>query len=262
MDPFGIEFGKTLGQLVGEDRVAFAWVALFWHLAAVVVVYLVIRYGNRYRRLFAAYFALDYLWLVGFVGIWVSVELYERMGAVALAVYGATPVFLLVIALQWLRELRAPTLDLDFRHIEKWRLLVAVPLAVWGFWYPPYIYGVRLVFDPAELLFGAYGLMGCPTTMVALSLLFLVYPAGGRQLFHLLTAYAVFVGAAMVALLYVPDIPFFALGVASLALVGWVRHRDRSVERNTRPATPSPTEESAEDSPKLRADASKGRQNR
>ncbi|MDF2980144.1 MAG: hypothetical protein K0S40_4872, partial [Actinomycetospora sp.] len=127
--------------------------------------------------------------------------------------------------------------------IEKWRLLVAVPLAIWGFWYPPYIYGVRLVFDPAEFLFGAYGLMGCPTTMVALSLLFLVYPAGDRRLFHLLTAYAVFVGAAMVALLYVPDIPFFVLGVASLALIGWVKHRDRSAERNTRSTTPSPTEE-------------------
>jgi hypothetical protein len=231
VDPFGIEFGKTLGQLVGEYRTAYAWVALVWHLAAVVVVSLVIRYGNRYRRLFAAYFAVDYLWLIGFVGIWVSIEHYERMGAVALAVYGATPVFLLVIFLQWLRELRTPTLDLDFRHIEKWRLLVAVPLGIWGFWYPPYIYGVRLVFDPAEFLFGAYGLRGCPTTMVALSLLFLVYPSGDRRLFHLLTAYAVFVGAAMVALVYVPDIPFFALGVASLMLILRVRHRDRSALR-------------------------------
>jgi hypothetical protein len=99
-------------------------------------------------------------------------------------------------------------------------------MAIWGFWYPPYVYGVRLVFDPAEFLFGAYGLMGCPTTMVALSLLFLVYPSGDRRLFHLLTAYAVFADAAMVALLYVPDIPFFVLGVASLMLIGWVRHRD------------------------------------
>ena len=38
-------------------------------------------------------------------------------------------------------------------------------MLVWGLWYPPYIFGVRLVFDPAELLFGAYGLMGCPVTM-------------------------------------------------------------------------------------------------
>lgn len=35
------------------------------------------------------------------------------------------------------------------------------------------------------------------------------------------------VGAAMVALRYVPDIPFFVLGLASLALVVRARRRDR-----------------------------------
>ncbi|QIN78450.1 hypothetical protein GBA65_07835 [Rubrobacter marinus] len=219
MDPFGVEFGKTVGQLVGEYRAAFAWVALIWHLTTLALFYLIFRCGSRYRRAFAAYFALSYAWLFVFVGVWMSIELYERMGLAALAVYGATPVFLLIMLYQWYRELREPRLDLDFRSIEKWRLLVAVPMLVWGFWYPPYVFGVRLVFDPAELLFDTYGLMGCPTTTVALSLLFLKYPAGNRMLFQVLTAYAVMVGAAMVALLYVPDIPFFILGLASLALI-------------------------------------------
>lgn len=88
-----------------------------------------------------------------------SIQLYERMGAVALAVYAATPVFLLIILYQWVQELRVARLDLDFRGIEKWRLLIAVPMLVWGFWYPPYIFGVRLVWDPTELLLGVYGLM-------------------------------------------------------------------------------------------------------
>jgi hypothetical protein len=161
-----------------------------------------------------------------------SVELYARMGAVALAVYGATPVFLIIILYQWFQELKTPRLELNLRGIEKWRLLVALPMLVWGFWYPPYIFGVRLVWDPTELLFGAYGLMGCPTTMVALAVLFLKYPAGNRRLFHLLTAYAVFVGAAMVALLYVPDIPFFVLGVASLALIIATMWKDRIARKS------------------------------
>jgi hypothetical protein len=38
-------------------------------------------------------------------------------------------------------------------------------MLVCGFWYPPHIFGVRLVWDPTELLLGAYRLMGCPTTM-------------------------------------------------------------------------------------------------
>ena len=64
-----------------------------------------------------------------------------------------------------------------------------------------------------------------------MSLLFLKYPAGNRRLFHLLTGYAVFVGAAMVALLYVPDIPFFLLGLASLAVIAAARRQDRNAHR-------------------------------
>jgi hypothetical protein len=97
--------------------------------------------------------------------------------------------------------------------------VIAIPIIVWGFWYPPYEWGVRLIFDPKELLFGAYGLMGCPTTMVLLALLFLKYPAGNRPLFYTLTAYATINGLGMVGLMYIPDIPFFFIGLASLALI-------------------------------------------
>ena len=37
---------------------------------------------------------------------------------------------------------------LESRGIEQWRLLVAMPMSLWGFWYPPYILGGRLVFNP------------------------------------------------------------------------------------------------------------------
>ena len=81
------------------------------------------------------------------------------------------------------------------------------------------MWGEGLLFDPREFLFGAYGLMGCPTTLVLLAFLFLRYPAGNRPLFHALTAYAVIVGLAMVALKYVPDIPFFLMGLIALGLI-------------------------------------------
>jgi hypothetical protein len=50
MDPSGVEFGKTIGQLVTEYRTTFAWVALVWHLSTFALLYLIFRYGNRYRR--------------------------------------------------------------------------------------------------------------------------------------------------------------------------------------------------------------------
>ena len=41
MDPFGVEFGKTIGQLVTEYRTTFAWVALVWHVSTFALLYLI-----------------------------------------------------------------------------------------------------------------------------------------------------------------------------------------------------------------------------
>jgi hypothetical protein len=226
MPDFFRTFGMTMGHLVAEYRGAYAWIAPLPHLAILILFYLIFRQGNRYRKVFTLYFIVNYIWLVIFVGGWFSFQLYRRMGILALGPYGATPILLLVILYQWVQELRHPQLDLDFTKFNKWRLLIAVPILLWGFWYPPYEWGVRLIFDPKELLFGAYGLMGCPTTMIPLSILFLKYPAGNRPLFYALTVYAVCVGAAMVGLQYVPDIPFFFIGLVSLGLIIWSRFRE------------------------------------
>ncbi|MFZ1290989.1 MAG: hypothetical protein WAR79_12910, partial [Melioribacteraceae bacterium] len=40
-----------------------------------------------------------------------------------------------------------------------------------------------------------------------------------RPLFYALTAYAVIVGFAMVMLKYIPDIPFFAMGLLALGII-------------------------------------------
>jgi hypothetical protein len=55
---------------------------------------------------------------------------------------------------------------------------------------------------------------GRATTMFVLALLFLKQPKGNKTFNNLLTTYAVFIGAAMVALKYVPDSPFFIVGLA------------------------------------------------
>jgi hypothetical protein len=50
---FAPEFGKAIGQLVGEYRTTSAWVALIWHVSTLAMLYLTLRYGNRYRRAFS-----------------------------------------------------------------------------------------------------------------------------------------------------------------------------------------------------------------
>lgn len=207
-----------MGELVLEYRNRFAWLAPLPHLVTLLLLYLIFRYGQAYRQAFVLYFIINFIWLLIFVGGWFSFQLYRRMGIAALGMYSATPILLLIILYQWVQEFRYPRLDFDFTQFEQWRLLIVVPILIWGFWYPPYKWGVGLNFHPKELLFGAYGLMGCPTTMIPLSILFLKYPSGNHPLFYALTAYAVCVGAAMVALRYIPDIPFFFIGIASLGL--------------------------------------------
>jgi hypothetical protein len=219
MSDFGMQFGMLMGRLVAEYRSTYAWLALIPHLVFLVLFYLILRYGNRYRKAFAIYYTLNYVWLLIFVGGWFSVKLYQGLGFKALAMYGGTPPMLLLILYQWIREWRSPRLDLDLTRVSAWRWVIAIPIIIWGFWYPPYEWGVRLIFDPKELLFGAYGLMGCPTTLVPLAILFLKYPAGNRPLFYALTAYATIIGLAMTALLYVPDFPFFFMGLASFTLI-------------------------------------------
>lgn len=46
-------FGKATGQLGGENRTTFAWVALIWHVSMLAMFYLILRYGARYRRAFS-----------------------------------------------------------------------------------------------------------------------------------------------------------------------------------------------------------------
>lgn len=226
MDNLPVEFGIRMGRLVAEYRAAFAWLAPLPHLAILGLLFFAFRRGQAARRAFAVYHALVYAWLFAWVGIWFCARICGELGPAALAMYGATPVLLAVILCLWIGELRRPRLDLDLLHAPRWRYVVAVPAFLWAYWYPPYEWGVGLDWDVRELIFGAYGLMGCPVTMAALAVLFLKYPSGNRRLFQALTAYAVLIGAAMTALRYVPDVPFFGMGLASLVLIVATRLRE------------------------------------
>lgn len=213
------QFGILMGQLTSQYRTAFAWVAIIPHITFLVLFFFILRSGNRYRKAFTIYYIINFIWLFIFVGVWFSIQVYKQLGIPALMMYIGTAPLILVILVQWIQELRSPQIDLDLSKVSAWRWVVALPFIFWGFWYPPYEWGVRLIFDPKELLFGAYGLMGCPTTLVPLALFFLKYPEGNHPLFYALTAYAVIVGFAMVMLMYIPDIPFFVMGLLSLGII-------------------------------------------
>ena len=221
------QFGILMGQLVQEYRTAYRWLAPLPHLILLLNLLLIIKSGNRHRKFFTITFLINYIWLFIFVGIWFSVQLFQRQGPLSLAMYIATPFMLIAILIQWIRELKQPSLNLDPHQAPLWKWLLILPFLLWGFWYPPYIWGQGFLWNPSEFIFGAYGLMGCPSTLVVLALLFPNYPHTNRPLVHALTAYAVIIGLAMVALKYLPDIPFFLMGLISLAQIIIVNRKQK-----------------------------------
>jgi hypothetical protein len=60
--------------------------------------------------------------------------------------YIGTPFLINAILIQWIQELRFPRIDLDLSRVSFWRWVVALPFILWGFWYPPYEWGVRYSF--------------------------------------------------------------------------------------------------------------------
>lgn len=211
-------FGLSFHKFVEAEYATFGTVlAPLLHVASYAVILLVLWRGNRFRRLFTVFFTLEWLFLFGYWGVY-AVVYWSQIGVVYLASYIAAPVLLALIAFFWVRELFQNKLDLDFRGVSKWRWLV-LPVLLWGFCYPAYVYGQGFSPSINDLLFSYYGLMPCPTTMVVLSLMTLKYPDCNKTLFRLMTAYALIIGTATVLAGWLPDIPFILIGLYALGLI-------------------------------------------
>lgn len=210
-------FGEGFHFFVEQERALLVnSLGLILHLGTFIMLFLVFRFGNRYRKVFTAWFALNWLFLFGYWGVWATIYWWGK-GLTYLAAYAATPVLLGLIARTWIRELLHPSTDLDLRSLPRARFVV-LPILAWGLWYPAYIYGEGFAFSFRDLLFSSYGLMPCPTTMVVLGLLTMKYPAVNKRLYLLFTVYALLIGTATVLSGWLPDIPFIVLGIYALGL--------------------------------------------
>lgn len=215
MDPSILGHGFDI--FVKSEYQMFGILTIFFHIATLIILYLVFRHGNKYKRAFAIYFTINWLFLFGYWGVY-SIIYWSKIGAEYLASFIFVPILLGLIVFFWIKEIINPKIDLDFTNVRKYRFIVLI-ITLWGFWYPTYIFGQGFIFNISDLLFSNYGLMPCPTTMVVLSLMTLKYPSGNKILYNLFTVYALFVGTATVSLGWVPDIPFLILGIYSLTLI-------------------------------------------
>ncbi len=192
-----------------------------FHILTLIVLLLAFIYGNKTRKIFAIYFAVNWLFLFGYWGGY-AISYWMEIGTVYLAIFVIAPILLFVTLYLWIFEVIDPKSDLDFKSLPWWRYLVFI-IVLWGFWYPVYTNGEGFIFSVKDLIFSGYGLMPCPTTMVVLGIMTLTYPKGNLMIYHLLTAYAIIVGTAMVIAGWLPDIPLILLGVYAFVLM--IRNR-------------------------------------
>jgi hypothetical protein len=212
-------FGRSFGEITMEYIHGFGrFIAPIFHIMVLIILILVIIRGNNGRKYFTIYFIINYLWLLIFVGLYISFLLYKKMGIAFLIYWGPVPFLLLFILLRWLKELKSQKNSLDFKNIPCYRYIV-IPVILFGFWYPSYIWNFGFNFSAKDLLFSSFGLMPCPTTMVVLSILTLKFPDVNKGLFYSLTLFSVMIGTAQIAIGYVPDYPLAFLGYYSAFLI-------------------------------------------
>lgn len=212
---FGRSFGEvTMDYIHGIGR----FIAPIFHIIAWIIITMVIIQGNKKARLFTIYFIINYLWLFIFVGLYISFLLFQKMGFTFLFFWGPVPFLLFFILFEWINELKSQKNNLDFNNVPFYRFVV-LPVILFGFWYPSYIWNFGFTLTVKDLLFSSFGLMPCPTTMVVLSLLTLKYPDVNKGLFYSLTLFSVLVGTAQIAIGYVPDYPLAFLGYYSVFLI-------------------------------------------
>ena len=212
---FGRSFGEiTMDYIHGIGR----FISPIFHIIALIIIILVIIRGNKRIKYFTIYFIINYIWLFIFVGLYMSFLLFKKMGIAFLIYWGPVPFLLLFILLRWIKELKTQKNNLNFKNIHFYRYIV-IPVILFGFWYPSYIWNFGFTFSLKDILFSSFGLMPCPTTMVVLSLLTLKYPDVNKGLFYSLTLFAVMIGTAQLAIGYVADYLLAFLGYYSAFLI-------------------------------------------
>jgi len=217
--PLHVIFGRTFHDITEQYINGIgAFISPIFHISAFLIILLSIILGNKVKKIFTIYFLINYIWLFGYVGIYMTILFFKVMGYACFMFWGMIPILLFIITFFWLKELKDNRIDLDFKKIKITRIIV-IPVIIFGYWYPTYVYGSGFKFIPKDLLFSFFGLMPCPTTMVALGLLLLIYPNVNKPLVYSLTIFAVCVGTAQLFIRFVPDYPLAIIGYYSLIII-------------------------------------------
>ncbi|MDH5438159.1 MAG: hypothetical protein OEX76_04580 [Candidatus Bathyarchaeota archaeon] len=165
-----------------QTSVAYLWLSPVIHVATIILLIALYRYGPKMGRVVDAYFGILFL----FFAFSNHIAMTENYGLVVIT-GNLVPVF--IVGLFWMWEVFKPRNEYVFQRLQVWRYWV-VPFAILAFW-SPINADLSPNFSPLLLLTSSFGVMFCPTTPVVIAILTLIYPSVNMHLLRVTS----FVGA-------------------------------------------------------------------
>ena len=139
-----------------------------FHVATLLIVALIVVFGDRMGRVLAAYMGLDYL----VIAVVQSMGTTEKYGFV---IQTGSLIASVLLGIAWIVVAVRGALEPSYKNVPLLRYLL-LPLAILAFW-APYNSEVQPYFNPTLLITSPdYGLTFCFSTAVFLFLLVLFYP--------------------------------------------------------------------------------------
>jgi len=172
-------------DVIIQTSAAYRWLSPIVHVATVIMLAALYRYGWKMGRIVDAYFGILFL----FFAFSQHIAMTENYG---LAVITGNVVMILIVGLSWMWEAFRPLNEYVFQRLPAWRYWV-VPFAILAFWFPVNI-DLSPNLSPILLLTSSFGVMFCPTTPVVIAVLTLIYPRVNRYLLSITSLVGLLIG--------------------------------------------------------------------
>lgn len=156
------------------------------HILTLILVGLLIWYGQRVGRVLAAYFGVLFV----FHAFTQNIAVTPSYG---FAILTGNLVIIAIAGIFWLWEAFRPQNDYTFWRLPWWRYWV-VPFIVLAYWFPA---GPDLMpfFHPLLLLTSDFGVMFCPTAPLVIGILTLLYPSVDLRLLRVSSLVGLLIGS-------------------------------------------------------------------
>ena len=168
-----------------QTSTAYLWLSPLVHVATIILLIAIYRYGRKMGRVVDAFFGILFL----FHSFSQHIATTEKYG---LTIITGNLVMILIVSLFWMWEVLKPRNEYVFQHLAVWRYWV-VPFAILAFWFPVNA-DLSPNVNPLLLLTSSFGVAFCPSAPVVIAVLTLIYPKVNRYLLRVTSFVGLLIG--------------------------------------------------------------------